>query len=399
MKILMITPEYHPKNTGGGGIVYRILSRELRKQGHAVTVLAGDFHNKKLLGRIGYMNDHGVDVFFLPLIPAPKVRNISLATSMPPTLLAFIFLVRKLAESSYEIIHVHGVGHALIDIACLLCIIFRKKYVFTCHGIPKGPETVWFVFRQLFRAYLAMLEKFVTRKAKALTAVSRMLLSECIAKGLTNKKMFAIPNGPNILLEMINREKISRLTEEIKEKYSLANKMLIFSIGRLAQSKGFQYLIEAMSDVTSRIQNVVAIIAGEGPYRSTLEKLIDERKLQDYVKLVGWISDEEKVAFYEIADVVVVPSIYEPFGIVVLEALAMNKPVIAFDIPPISEVISDGVNGFKVPLGDTKALADAIIKLLSGYKMDRQTFSNNYLQWSEIAQKYLKIYRECCTLT
>ena len=81
MRVLMVTPEYPPKHVGGGGIVYKSIAREFRRLGHEVTVLAGDFSNRSLIGKINYVNDGGVNVFFLPLTPAPRTKNVNLATS------------------------------------------------------------------------------------------------------------------------------------------------------------------------------------------------------------------------------------------------------------------------------------------------------------------------------
>nr|HDO80577.1 glycosyltransferase family 1 protein [Candidatus Bathyarchaeota archaeon] len=389
MRILIVTPEYPPKHVGGGGIVYRSLAKEFKRVGHDVTVLAGDFHNRSLMGGISHVNDDGVDIFFLPLVPAPRMGNMNLVTCTPPTALAFAFLAYKIVKGGYDIIHLHGVGHPLVDIAAILCIVFRKRYVFTCHGIPKSPESAGLVFHLVFKAYLALLERFVVGKAKALTAVSHSLLEECVRKGLISRRMVVVPNGPNPDLNSVEAE----LVEKVEGRYSLTGKKLIFSVGRLAQTKGFQYLIRAMPYVISKIPDAIAVIAGTGPYRSELEKLVNEGSLQHHVKLVGWISEEEKAAFYQLAQVVVIPSTYEPFGIIVLEALTMHKPIIAFNISPISEMINNGVNGLLVPSGNVEKLADAILQILSNSNLRRRLASNTYsvssFQWEDAARKYL----------
>ena len=393
MRVLMVTPEYPPKHVGGGGIVYKSIAREFRRLGHEVTVLAGDFSNRSLIGKINYVNDGGVNVFFLPLTPAPRTKNVNLATCTPPTISALAFLTYKLARGTYDIIHLHGVGHPLIDIAAILCMVFRKHYVFTCHGIPKSPEKAGLIFHSVFKAYLAMLERFVVGKAKALTAVSHSLLEECVRKGLISRRMVVIPNGPNP--DLNNME--PKLIEKVEGKHSLTSKKLIFSVGRLAQTKGFQYLIRAMPHVISKIPDAIAVIAGTGPYRSELERLINEGSLQHHVKLVGWISEEEKAAFYQLAQVVVIPSTYEPFGIIVLEALTMHKPIVAFNISPISEMINNGVNGLLVPSGNVEKLADAIIQILTNSNLRLRLASNTYsvssFRWGDAARKYLHVYR------
>jgi glycosyltransferase involved in cell wall biosynthesis len=397
MNILMVTPEYPPRNLGGGGVVYRNLARELKKQGYIVTVLAGNFYNRKLVGKVECTHDEGVGIFFLPLMPAPKIGNMSIATCTPPTLSAIIFLVRELIRNHSDVIHLHGVGHSLIDITGLLCILLHRRYVLTCHGIPKSPKMAGSVFRWIFKAYLNIFEKFIIRKARALTTVSYALLKECRGKNLTNTNMVVIPNGPNLDLGKVNPDVI----EKIEEKYSLKDRKLIFSIGRLAQVKGFQYLVGAMPYVISEAPDALAVIAGYGPYEPTLKDLVNTKNLSDHVKLIGWITEEEKTALYQRADIVVFPSLYEPFGIVLLEAIAMRKPVIAFNKPPMSEIIDNETNGLLIPLGDVKELARAILRVLSNIKLRERLASNTYgntqaFRWENIARKYADLCLEVC---
>lgn len=393
MNVLMVTPEYPPRNVGGGGVVYRNLARELKKQGYIVTVLAGNFYNRKPVGKVDRTHDEGVEVFFLPLMPAPKIGNMNIVTCTPPTFSAFIFLTRKLIKAPYDVIHLHGVGHPLIDITSLYCILLRKRYIITCHGIPKSPEMAGSIFRFIFRAYLATLERFIIRKARAVTAVSHALLKEMLGKNLTNDNMRVIPNGSNPNLDKVHRS----VMEKIETKYSLKNKKLIFSVGRLTEVKGFQYLIGAMPHVISKLPDTLAVIAGSGPYEKTLKDLVKRRNLCNYIKLIGWVTEEEKVAFYKRADVAVFPSLYEPFGMVLLEALTMHKPIVAFNVQPISDIIDDGIDGLLVPLGDVKRLADAILQILSNGNLRERLISNTHskissFRWEDIAQKYLNVY-------
>ncbi|MEM3871106.1 MAG: glycosyltransferase family 4 protein [Nitrososphaeria archaeon] len=395
MNILLITPEYPPKHIGGGGIVYKTLAMELKSKGHKVSVFSGNCKNRGVAGEIELIYDNGVPVYFLPLLPAPKTKNFTAETYTLPTLRAFIFLIKELFQSDHDIIHLHGFCHPLIDIAALACILKGKKYIVTCHGIPKTPEKGSFPLKILFKIYLLTIEKVLVKNATLATVVSRSLLNECRERGLTNTRMMVIYNGPNPDLERI----IPISSEEIDERYSLKDKRVIFAVGRLTPVKGFQYLIEAMEIVSHTFPDVVAIIAGAGPYQATLKKLVYERGLSDRVKLVGKISEQEKAALYRRCDTIVFPSLQEPFGLVLLEAFVMHKPIIAFKSGSVTEIVDDKEDGLLVPAGNTQQLAKAITLVLLDKELRLKLTKNTYMKilaftWRKIIEKYIEVYRE-----
>lgn len=398
MDILLVAPEYPPRHIGGGGIVYKNLARELKDKGHKVSVIAGNCHNKSVTGEVELAHDNGVPVNFLPLLPAPKSKSFNAETYTLPTGSALVFLIKELLRNNHDVIHLHGLCHPLVDAAALICILTGKKYMVTCHGIPKSPETGSPLQKILFKIYLSTLGKVLVKKAITTTTVSHSLLNECQKKGLTNKRMIVIHNGSNRDLESITPTP----NETIDKKYSLEGKNVIFTVGRLTPVKGFQYLIEAMEAVSLTCSNAIAIIAGAGPYKDALNKLISERGLSSRVKLIGKISEQEKAAFYKRCDAVVFPSLHEPFGIVFLEAFAMHKPVIAFKAASALEIIEDKKDGLLVPLGNMQGLADAITLILTDKEFKLKMAENTgskiaAFNWKKITDKYLAAYYETRT--
>jgi glycosyltransferase involved in cell wall biosynthesis len=391
MKVLLVTPEYPPLNIGGGGIVYENLSKQLKKNGHCINVVAGNFSNRKLFGRVERFPVNSVNVNFVPLLPFPKSKKFDLATYTFPTLNGILYIVKELVRSKNEVIHLHGFFHPIINITAFLCIVFRKKYILTCHGIAKSPEIFRFPSKNLFELYLSTIERTLVRKASALTMVSCFLMTECKSKNLVNKHMIVIPNGPNSSLGKVNPNLISG----VEKKYSLNNKKLIFAIGRISPNKGFQFLIDAMQIVVAKVPNAVAVIAGSGSYKSSLVDLVNRKGLSNNVKLVGWVNEESKAALYERSEVVVFPSLYEPFGIVILEALMMHKPIVAFNTKSSKETIKKDT-GLLVPTGNSKELADAILRIVTDSQLREKLVANTnrseILSWEEISNKYVEIY-------
>ncbi len=131
--------------------------------------------------------------------------------------------------------------------------------------------------------------------------------------------------------------------------------------GRLAAEKGVSVLLEAMKDVLARVPKARLVVAGDGPERPALERQARDLGIDNRVAFLGMRADLPRVL--AALDVFVLPSLYEGFGLVVLEAMAVGVPVIATRVGGVPEVIEDGVTGLLVPAGDAKKLAEAVFRL------------------------------------
>jgi glycogen(starch) synthase len=143
----------------------------------------------------------------------------------------------------------------------------------------------------------------------------------------------------------------------------LSPTLLLF--GRLSKEKGFDTGIEAFARLKQAGSKARLIVAGGGPERQNLEKLVDERGIRDSVEFTGVLSEEERLAVLNRATLVIVPSRIESFGLVILESMQMQRPVIATRIEGIPEVVSEGKTGLLVPMEDPNALCQAIQTLLN----------------------------------
>ena len=391
MKVLLVTPEFPPISIGGGGVVYENLSRQLQLEGHQVTVIAGNFSNKKLIGKVESVPVNDFHVNFVPLLPFPRSSKYDAASYTFPTVSGTLHLIKEVVQSKNDVIHLHGYCHPMINMTALFCVFSRKKYFLTCHGIPKAPEKSGIAGKTFFKIYLQTIVRVMAKKAKALTLVSNALTNECKSKDLVNKETIVVPNGPNTSLSKVRLE----VSSYLEKKYSLEHKKVIFAIGRLSESKGFQFLIEAMQIVVAKVPDALALIAGGGSYKSVLADLVEKKGLSKNVTLIGWIDDESKASLYERSEVVVFPSLQEPFGIVLLEALTMHKPIVAFDTPASNEIIK-GDTALLVPVGDAEKLGRAIIKILTDSQLRERltanTCNSKVLSWKEITDQYIEVY-------
>jgi glycosyltransferase involved in cell wall biosynthesis len=144
---------------------------------------------------------------------------------------------------------------------------------------------------------------------------------------------------------------------------------VIGAMGRFVEKKGFHVLIEALRHLRGAAVPFRAIIAGAGEEAAVLQRLTQERGLDSVVTYPGWQDDTAR--FFGTIDIFCLPSLHEPFGIVVLEAMAQALPVIATDSEGPSEILHDGEDGMIVPKSDPTALAVAIERMLDDHQAAR----------------------------
>lgn len=154
-----------------------------------------------------------------------------------------------------------------------------------------------------------------------------------------------------------------------KSQWPLEGRQVIGAVGRLDPQKGFAYLIKALPAVIQKFADVVLLVVGAGAQKHHLEKLANQLNLQQHVIFTGF--QEQTAPFYRLFDVFVCPSIYEGFGLVLVEAMIAGCPVIASAIKPFAEIVEDGKWGKLVPPASRHALANAIIEVLASPEQAR----------------------------
>jgi glycosyltransferase involved in cell wall biosynthesis len=155
----------------------------------------------------------------------------------------------------------------------------------------------------------------------------------------------------------------------------------------------------AMANVIEEFPDACAVIAGSGSYTDDLRTILNEKDLTRHVKLVGAISEAEKWAFYNRADVVVFPSLYEPFGIVLLEAMSAGKAIVASNLGGFSRLLQDGKIGFLVTPGSSEEIAEKVKTLLRNRRVRRkfeETAQRSFTShdWRNIVERFIDTYLE-----
>lgn len=246
---------------------------------------------------------------------------------------------------------------------------------------------------------LAKHEEESAKNAKLITTISQYSRRKIVQHyNIDAKKIRIVPNGVDV----------DRFTpigdyEKIKQRIRLGNRQMILFVGRLIPRKGVNYLIEAAKQIVKEHKDVLFVIVGNGPLRNQLISSIIAASLRDHFVFLGDVSEEDLPKIYRCADIFVLPSIQEGQGIVLLEAQASGKPVVAFNVSGITEAVINKETGLLVnPRSDE--LSTAILKLLSDTSLRRKMgqkgreFILRELSWDICAKKMLAVYHEALDL-
>jgi glycosyltransferase involved in cell wall biosynthesis len=282
-------------------------------------------------------------------------------------------------EGKPEIIHAHTLSAVLPGI--ILGIIYKIPVVVTEHwsGFP----------RRAMRFSEKMIAKFVMNKARLILPVSKNLAKTIKSYGIKSK-IEIIPNVVNTALfhPPFNKRNSSKNNNEIKR---------ILLVASLTPIKGIPYLFKALAKLKEKRQDFVLNIVGDGPFRKEYERLADGLALTNIVKFHGLKTKVELAEIMRNCDFFVLPSLWETFGCVLIEAMASGLPLIATDVGGVSEIISERI-GILVTPKDIDSLATNINYMLDHYQNYSsealfETAKNNY-SYETVGKNLNKIYRQ-----
>jgi len=273
-------------------------------------------------------------------------------------------------------------------------------FVFHVHSTEKG--------RTLGNGseVVSNIEMRAAQTADMIITVSDAMKDELIGLGFPAEKIRVVYNGVDP--EKYNRKLISDdKVREIRQLYELKDDdLMVLFLGRLVWVKGVDKLIAAMTHVLQKIPDAKLVIVGLGDMQEYLSRLAQNLKLHDHIKFrFEFIPEEERIAHYAACDVAVFPSVYEPFGIVAIEAMSMEKPVVvgASGVSGMREIVATTGQeqcGFHVNPNDPTDIAWGIINALQDPQKKQQLGQNGRKKvlkeftWDEIAKRTIQAYNE-----
>jgi glycosyltransferase involved in cell wall biosynthesis len=259
--------------------------------------------------------------------------------------LSFRSLARVARERGIELIHSHTT-YSLLDAA--LCNTFALRDIATVHSFHFGN------YPNLPARYRFM-ERVASRVVTQLVSVGvEQGKTICSTYGLAPSRMRTIVNGvepPNAAPD-----------EDWRARLGGGRNIIVGTICVCSEQKGLPDLLAVAKIVSTRLPDVRFVVVGNGPVREAMEKRSREMGLADAVTFTGW-KDNAGATMLPLFDIFFQPSLWEAMSMVVLEAMAAAKPIVATDVGDNRHVVIDGVTGFVVPRGDQAAMATALCRL------------------------------------
>jgi len=212
---------------------------------------------------------------------------------------------------------------------------------------------------------------------------------------IDERRITVIPNG----IDPADLRPVDDL-QALRARFARPEQRLVLLVGRLVYEKGFQLALDALPDVIAKVGDVRFLVAGSGTHEAELKQQAQRLGLSEHGVFLGWIGDDALHSLYRIADLCVVPSLYEPFGLVALEAMASGCPCIVADTGGLREVVPAGERvGLRFNGGDAPHLGVMIERLLVDEQLrDRLvTEASEHVlsfDWSDVAQRTVGVYRE-----
>ena len=281
----------------------------------------------------------------------------------------------------------------------------KKPFVHTVHGVladeyeqarTSSYQSLRGRAANYFMRRLAELEGKTARNATLVVTMSNYSLEKIKQfYGVDESKVRVVPNG-------VDPQKFKPLADlaAARRQFGLGDEPCVLFVGSLIPRKGLPFLVKAAEKIIKEHGETKFVIVGEGPLKSWLLGVVEAASLSRNFKFLGNLKENMLAAVYNCADLLVLPSIQEGQGIVLLEAEASAKPVVAFDVGGVNEAVRVGETGLLVNLGNVDGLAEAVIRLLSDENLRQKMGVNgrkfvleNYT-WDICAEKMLSIYRE-----
>ena len=187
------------------------------------------------------------------------------------------------------------------------------------------------------------------------------------------EKILLIPNG----IDLKKYNKINFKNTSKKDFNFQEDALIISYVARLEEGKNHDFLIDLWPDVLSKFPNAILCFAGDGSLREYLYQKVKIEKLQNNIHFLGQINNVAKLL--SITEIGVFPSSYEGFSLVMLEKLAMKLPVVASDIKPFQEIVTNDIHAFLVPIKEKKTYTEKIIQLCKDVSLRKEMGEKAYL--------------------
>jgi glycogen(starch) synthase len=384
MRVLVLSWEYPPLIEGGLARHVRKLSEALVPLGVDVHVLTRGYEESPAEEEVAGVSVHRVRE---PERPRALGEFVTWVEHMNADMLAAG--VELGDHFSFDVVHGHD---WLVAVAGdHLARRFRAPLVTTIHATEYGRHQGW--VGEHPQSHIHGVERWMANRADRVVTCSAYM-REHVADiyGLEEQRIAVVPNGidPG---ELAPVDDLHRL----RSRFAAPHERLVLLVGRLVYEKGFQLALEALPGLIERLGDVRFLVAGSGTHEAELRRQAHDLGLDRHGTFLGWIGDDVLHSLYRIADLTVVPSIYEPFGLVALEAMASGCPCLVADTGGLREVVPNGDVGLRFRSRDPASLAAMAERILTDAALcDRLVAeaSEHVLgfDWADVARQVARVY-------
>jgi glycosyltransferase involved in cell wall biosynthesis len=385
LRILQVHSQFLP-SLGGIQIVMYNIAKLLAKRGHKVTIFSSN-----LVGDRAYS---------LPREEVVDLIHVNRFKVLPPKLLRkFVFapsVIQALYSIETDLFHVFSyLPTFMTNTACLISKRRRIPLIITPVYHPSRTQLYTNVVGKLVKVlYDDLIGLKLLRKADCVIALTEAEARYYRERGINN--ICVVPAGVDLREHACEDKGL----EAFERKYDLSKNRILLFVGRLEERKGIHYLIKSMPIILRENPKAKVLVVGKDwSCRGQLENLSKRLNIQNNVVFTGPINSTQLLCAYELSDIVVIPSLYEAFGLVVVEAWAHKKPVVVSGTIGLAETISAEKAGIVVNLSDPEALAKAVAKLLSDKRLSKSMGTRGFqvvkkeFTWEKIVDKLEEVYR------
>jgi glycogen(starch) synthase len=382
----MLSWEFPPRIIGGISSHVYDLSRALVQKGVEVHVVTCDFP-----GAPDYEEVDGAKVYRFDSYTIPAQDFLSWVFSMNRNMARRAIEVIDAHDGHIDVIHAHDwlVAKAAIE----LKNIYEKPLISTIHSTEAGRRGG---IQNDYQRTINDIEKWLINESSKVICCS-IYMADQISQTLQapKDKIHVIRNGVDVsrFNTDINYDAVQHGFAELGEK-------IVLFVGRLVHEKGIHVLIGAVPKVLSVLPNVRFIIVGEGGMREQLLKEAWDFGISHKIFFTGFVDEKTLTLLYNVSTVAVVPSLYEPFGITALEAMAAQVPVVVSDVGGLAEIIEHDKTGVKVYADNSDSVAWGILRVLTDEAYANRLRRNAYRKivedynWEKISNETIGVFND-----
>jgi glycosyltransferase involved in cell wall biosynthesis len=383
MNVLLLS-QFFSNTRGGGEYVFNLIAKKLAENNHKVWVITNKIKGEK------YIEAPNLKLIFVPPtlehkggLPPRFSDNVSYIMN------AIIKGLKIIKKEKIDVIHSNNFAPALSG--SILSSLTSRPHITTIHDVfSLESDEFWKKWAKQndvskINAFLGpIFEKLMKNlRCSCIHTVSETTKGDLQKFGF-KKPIYVIPNAieyPNVLQNQINKHQF------------------IF-VGRLVFYKNLELIIKAINILKKTFPKIKLIIAGNGPQKKFLSNLVAELNLEDNIEFKGYVDTEEKFRLIAESNALVFPSLFEGFGLVILEAFSQNRPVLVSNKRPMSDIVSHKKNGYVLNSRDEKEWANAMEEMVNNLDMSNSMgkagndlLRENYSS-DKMYEKILKMYQD-----